>query len=181
MKLTDATLFISLASGALYFSGYIFNLHYLDYFSAHAELFQNDVSTTILTGWSTIYARGIWFFCFFGFYALYEFFISPRVRTNEEVESIKNSISLKICFILSVSFILFLNASDLGREYAKEQYKLGSTTDFQFKNEKINGNYRVVAFTKENYLLLAPDDNLLIVPQSEIKSIKLHSFHHDGG
>jgi len=175
LKLTDATIIVSLASGGLYFSGYIYNLHYLDYFSAPPLLFSADVATNILTGWQTIFDRGLWIFCILGFFVFIKLFLFKSIKVNAGLNEFTESLAMKFIIILSVIFSLYINSSNLGRIYAEEQFNYQPLNNFVFKNNKYSGNYRVVAFSKGVYLLLNKDKKLMIISQEEIESIRFES------
>ncbi|MCP4588483.1 hypothetical protein [Pseudoalteromonas sp.] len=174
MKLTDSALLLSLVSGGLYFSGYTFNLHYLDYFSAEPELFHEDVSKNIFLGWIAISERGILLFCTLGLYAFFKIFLLKYVNLSQEVIYLKNSLAMKLCLLLTIAYILYLNASGLGESYAKSQYTYEITTEFYFSNCQLDGKYRILAFSKGNYLLLGIDKKLLVISQEKVKHMNLN-------
>ena len=181
MKLTDATILVSIVSGGLYFSGYIYNLHYLDYFSAPPLLFSADVATNILTGWQTIFDKGLWIFCILGLSVLVKHFYFKNIKVMSGVSSFTESIAMKLIIILVVTFSLYINSSGLGRVYAEEQFNFSPTNNFTFKNKEYNGAYRVVAFNNGIYLLLNESKKLIVISQSEIESIRFESRFYESG
>lgn len=178
MKLSDATIIVSIVTGGLYFSGYIYNVHYLDYFSAPPLLFSSDVANNVMTGWQTIFDRGLWVFCILGLLVFFKTMFLKDTQVTVVLSKYTNSFSMKLLTIFLVMFCLYINASDLGRFYAKKQFNYAPANTFTFKTAKYNGNYRVVAFNKGVYLLLNEKKDLMIIAQSEIESIRFVSAMH---
>ena len=168
----DAAIIIGVFTGLLYFSGYVYELHYLDRLSAPPLLFMPDTPRMILSGWLTVLERIKWILFILLLVAVILGLSLKFEKVNLLISKLKNrSLILDLLLILFLAFIIFFSSKDLGRNQAEKQLKMSPHAKFEFKVQKMDGYYRPLRYLNGNYLLLNENRGLVIISQNEIKKI----------
>jgi len=179
-KTIDAAIVIGIFTGLLYFSGYIYELHFLDRLSAPCLLFMPNTPSMILSGWLTVLERTKWILLFLLLIAIILGLSIRFQKIKSLISTLQNrSLILDLLFILSLSIIIFFSSRDLGRNQAEKQLAISPHTMFEFKLQKMDGYYKPIRYVNGNYLLLNKERSLVIVSQNQVKKITFKPLNNE--